>query len=171
MTENFFSIEDASNELNTNDLSGQPRSVADLGHTFEALLKYEQSSHRSLVNLFSILQPVELSEDQKALVKQHSEVCTKKIGLTEAEIAKVKAKDFSDPTENIKCFANCFFEQVGTLKDGVVQEDVVLVKLGAFIGEEKTREALAKCGSIKAENNCETAYKLHECFESYKTKA
>lgn len=105
------------------------------------------------------------------LAKQHGELCSKKIGLTEAEIAKVKAKDFSYPTENIKCFANCFFEQVGTLKDGVIQEDVVLAKLGALIGEEKTREALAKCGSIKGDNNCETAHKLHECFEEFKTKA
>ncbi|KAH8418335.1 hypothetical protein KR222_000107, partial [Zaprionus bogoriensis] len=127
-------------------------------------------THRSLP-FCSPAQPIELSEEQKQVAKLHGEACAKEVNLTEAEFAKVKAKDFSDPSENIKCFANCFFEKVGTLKDGVLQEDVVLVKLGALIGEEKTREALAKCSGIKGANNCETAYKLHECFEEYKTKA
>ncbi|XP_039483730.1 general odorant-binding protein 56a [Drosophila santomea] len=109
-----------------------------------------------------------LSEDQKNLAKQHHEQCAAEIKLTEEESAKVKAKDFKNPTENIKCFANCFFEKVGTLKDGELQESVVLEKLGGLIGEEKTKEALKKCRSIKGENKCDTAAKLHECFESFK---
>ncbi|XP_030567608.1 general odorant-binding protein 56a [Drosophila novamexicana] len=116
----------------------------------------------------AVASPIELTEDQKALTKQYGEQCAKEVNLTEEEVSKVKAKDFKSPSENIKCFANCFFEKVGTLKDGVVQEEVVLKKLGALIGEEKTREALTKCGGIKGENNCDTATKLHECFESFK---
>ncbi|SPP75490.1 general odorant-binding protein 56a [Drosophila guanche] len=112
--------------------------------------------------------PVELNEDQKALAKQHGEQCSKELNLTEEEVAKVKAKDFKNPTENIKCFANCFFEKVGTLKDGELQEEVVLEKLGSFIGEEKTKAALEKCRSIKGDNKCETAVKLHACFEEFK---
>ncbi|KAH8298448.1 hypothetical protein KR044_003474, partial [Drosophila immigrans] len=100
--------------------------------------------------------------------KQIGETCSKEVGLSEAELAKVKAKDFSEPSENIKCFANCFFEKVGTLKDGVIQPEVVLTKLGAIIGEEKTRAALDKCSSIKGVNNCDTAVKLHECFDEFK---
>ncbi|KAH8389334.1 hypothetical protein KR215_003917 [Drosophila sulfurigaster] len=116
----------------------------------------------------AVASPVELNEEQKVLAKQYGETCFKEIGLTEAEVAKVKAKDFSDPTENIKCFANCFFEKVGTLKDGEIQPDVVLAKLGAIIGEEKTKAALAKCSSVKGANKCETAVKLHECFDEFK---
>ncbi|EDV55246.1 general odorant-binding protein 56a [Drosophila erecta] len=109
-----------------------------------------------------------LSDDQKNLAKQHREQCADEVKLTEEERAKVNAKDFKDPTENIKCFANCFFEKVGTLKDGELQESVVLEKLGALIGEEKTKAALDKCRSIKGENKCDSAAKLHECFESFK---
>ncbi|KAH8285076.1 hypothetical protein KR054_004743 [Drosophila jambulina] len=116
----------------------------------------------------AVATPIELNEDQKALAKQHGEQCAAELNLTEEEKAKVKAKDFKNPTENIKCFANCFFEKVGTLKDGEIQEAVVLEKLGAFIGEEKTKAALAKCKSIKGENKCDTAVKLHECFEAFK---
>ncbi|KAH8348207.1 hypothetical protein KR084_005400 [Drosophila pseudotakahashii] len=119
----------------------------------------------------AVASPIELNEDQKALAKQHGEQCAAELNLTEEEKAKVKAKDFKNPTENIKCFANCFFEKVGTLKDGELQESVVLEKLGAFIGEEKTKAALEKCRSIKGENKCETAVKLHECFESFKPAA
>ncbi|XP_017001666.2 general odorant-binding protein 56a [Drosophila takahashii] len=116
----------------------------------------------------AVASPIELNEDQKALAKQHGEQCAAELNLTEEEKEKVKAKDFKNPTENIKCFANCFFEKVGTLKDGELQESVVLEKLGAFIGEEKTKAALEKCRSIKGENKCETAVKLHECFETFK---
>ncbi|EDV98266.1 general odorant-binding protein 56a [Drosophila grimshawi] len=116
----------------------------------------------------AVATPVELSEEQKTLTKQYGEECYKEINLTEEEKARVKAKDFKNPTENMKCFSNCFFEKAGTLKDGVIQEDAVLKKLGALIGEEKTREALAKCGSVKGENNCDTATKLYECFEPFK---
>ncbi|KAH8355300.1 hypothetical protein KR093_010719 [Drosophila rubida] len=116
----------------------------------------------------AVASPLELNEEQKAAAKQYGEVCFKEVGLNEAEIAKVKAKDFSAPTENIKCFANCFFEKVGTLKDGVIQTEVVLAKLSPLIGEEKTRAALDKCGAIKGENKCDTAVKLHECFDGFK---
>ncbi|EDW74825.1 general odorant-binding protein 56a [Drosophila tropicalis] len=124
----------------------------------------------AVILALALASPVELNEEQKALAKQHGEQCSKELNLTEEEIAKVKAKDFKNPTENIKCFANCFFEKIGTLKNGEIQEAVVLEKLGAFIGEEKTKAALAKCGSIKGENNCDTAVKLHECFEEFKPK-
>ncbi|XP_043642617.1 general odorant-binding protein 56a [Drosophila teissieri] len=112
--------------------------------------------------------PIELSDEQKTLAKQHHEQCAAEVKLTEEESAKVKAKDFKNPTENIKCFANCFFEKVGTLKDGELQESVVLEKLGGLIGEEKTKAALEKCRTIKGDNKCDTAAKLHECFESFK---
>ncbi|KAM8713737.1 hypothetical protein ACLKA7_013977 [Drosophila subpalustris] len=115
----------------------------------------------------AVASPLELTEDQKALAKKNGEICSKEIGLTEEEIAKVKVRDFKNPTDNIKCFANCFYEKTGTLKDGVIQTEVVLKKLGAVIGEEKTRAALDKCGAIKGENNCETGIKLHECFEEF----
>nr|ABW77763.1 odorant-binding protein 56a [Drosophila melanogaster]ABW77764.1 odorant-binding protein 56a [Drosophila melanogaster]ABW77765.1 odorant-binding protein 56a [Drosophila melanogaster]ABW77768.1 odorant-binding protein 56a [Drosophila melanogaster]ABW77769.1 odorant-binding protein 56a [Drosophila melanogaster] len=109
-----------------------------------------------------------LSDEQKDLAKQHREQCAEEVKLTEEEKAKVNAKDFNNPTENIKCFANCFFEKVGTLKDGELQESMVLEKLGALIGEEKTKAALEKCRTIKGENKCDTASKLYDCFESFK---
>lgn len=70
----------------------------------------------------------------------------------------------------MKCFGTCFFEKVGTLKDGQVQEDVVLQKLGSLIGEEKTKEILNKCKDIKGANRCDTGFKIYECFESFKNQ-
>ncbi|KAH8401468.1 hypothetical protein KR009_005736, partial [Drosophila setifemur] len=131
---------------------------------------FHSISISAIINLkkYNFPQSVELNEDQKALAKKHGEQCSSELNLTEEEVAKVKAKDFKNPTENIKCFANCFFEKIGTLKDGELQEAVVLEKLGSFIGEEKTKAALEKCRSVKGENKCETAVKLHECFEEFK---
>ncbi|XP_017150776.1 general odorant-binding protein 56a [Drosophila miranda] len=119
----------------------------------------------------ALASPLDLNDEQKALAKQHGEQCSQELNLTEEEKAKVKAKDFKNPTENIKCFANCFFEKVGTLKDGKIQEDVVLEKLGSFIGEEKTKAALDKCRTIEGDDKCDKAVKLHACFEEFKPQA
>jgi len=97
-------------------------------------------------------------------------VCAKEVNLSEEEMSKVKVKDFKNPTENMKCFANCFFEKTGFLKEGVIQSEQIRNKLASFIGEEKTRDALDKCSSIKGENKCDTAFKLHECFEEFRAK-
>ncbi|XP_073813577.1 general odorant-binding protein 56a-like [Musca autumnalis] len=114
--------------------------------------------------------PIELNEDQKAKAKAHFEECVKQENITEEEANKLRNKDFSDPSQNLKCFGTCFFEKVGTLKDSVIQEDVVLKTLGSIIGEEKTKKALDKCRDIKGEDRCDTGFQIYQCFEAAKAE-
>ncbi|XP_005188768.1 general odorant-binding protein 56a-like [Musca domestica] len=114
--------------------------------------------------------PVELNEDQKAKAKVHFEECIKQENITEEEATKLRNKDFANPSHNLKCFGTCFFEKVGTLKDSVIQEDVVLKTLGSIIGEEKTKKALDKCRDIKGEDRCDTGFQLYQCFEAAKAE-
>ncbi|KAM7343547.1 general odorant-binding protein 56a-like [Cochliomyia hominivorax] len=114
--------------------------------------------------------PLELSDEQKAKAKVHFEECVKQENVSEEDATRLRNKDFANPSEAMKCFGTCFFEKVGTLKDSQIQEDVVLQKLGALIGEEKTKTVLDKCKDIKGENRCDTGFKIYECFESYKTE-
>lgn len=106
-----------------------------------------------------------MSEEQKAKAKEHFHECVKQENVTEEEATRLRNKDFANPTENMKCFGTCFFERVGTLKDGQVQEDVVLQKLGALVGEEKTKTVLNKCKGIKGESRCDTGFQIYKCFE------
>uniref|UniRef100_A0A1I8Q8B3 General odorant-binding protein 56a n=1 Tax=Stomoxys calcitrans TaxID=35570 RepID=A0A1I8Q8B3_STOCA len=118
----------------------------------------------------SLATPIDLNEEQKAKAKEIFDECAKQENISEEEAAKLHTKDYTNPTKNLKCFATCFFEKVGTLKDEIVQEDVVLEKLGALIGEEKTKKALDKCRGIKGEDRCDTGFQIYQCFEAAKAE-
>lgn len=70
----------------------------------------------------------------------------------------------------MKCFGTCFFEKVGALKDGQLQEDVVLQKLSPLAGEDKAKAALDKCKSVKGEGRCDNGHKIYECFQEAKVE-
>lgn len=111
-----------------------------------------------------------MTDEQKAKVKVHFDECIKQEKVSEEEATKLRNKDFNNPTPAMKCFGTCFFEKVGTLKDGVVQEAVVLEKLAPTYGEEKVKAALAKCKDVKGSDRCDTGFKLYECFEKAKAE-
>ena len=111
-----------------------------------------------------------MSDEQKAKAKEHFQACVAQENVSEEDAARLRSKDFANPSENMKCFGTCFFERVGTLKDGQVQEDVVLQKLGGLIGEEKTKTVLDKCKDIKGEGRCDTGFQIYKCFEEFKAE-
>ncbi|TMW43906.1 hypothetical protein DOY81_011017 [Sarcophaga bullata] len=118
----------------------------------------------------AIAGPLELSDEQKAKAKEHFQACVAQENVSEEDATRLRNKDFANPSENMKCFGTCFFERVGTLKDGQVQEDVVLQKLGALVGEEKTKAVLNKCKDIKGESRCDTGFQIYKCFEESKAE-
>ncbi|XP_065368075.1 general odorant-binding protein 56a-like [Calliphora vicina] len=124
----------------------------------------------AVVCLIASVLTVELNEEQKAKAKQYTEECIKQENVSDADANKLRQKDLANPSQNMKCFGTCFFEKLGTLKDGKVQEDVVLTKLGAIIGEDKTKTVLAKCKDVKGADRCDTGFKLYQCFESAKAE-
>lgn len=69
-----------------------------------------------------------------------------------------------NPSQAVKCFGACYGEQIGTLKDGVLQEDVVLQKLAPIIGEENLRSKIIKCKDVKGSDYCDTVFKLIQCY-------
>ena len=111
-----------------------------------------------------------LSDEQKAVAKKHGEECITQVELGEEDVKKLKAKDFSNASQNLKCFANCFFEKVGTMKDGAVVEDVALEKLTLVVGADKAKSVLDKCKDLKGAEQCETAYKIQQCFEEHRAE-
>ncbi|XP_037954383.1 general odorant-binding protein 56a-like [Teleopsis dalmanni] len=113
---------------------------------------------------------IKLSEEQKDKAQKYGEECIKQENITVEEATKLKNRDFTNPSDNVKCFANCFFEKAGTIKDGVVQEDVVLEKLGPLLGEDRTKIIMKECNALKGENNCDTAFKLYQCYEKFKSE-
>ncbi|TMW41601.1 hypothetical protein DOY81_013319 [Sarcophaga bullata] len=113
---------------------------------------------------------IQLSDEQKAKVKEHFQACVAQENISEEDAARLRSKDFANPSENMKCFGTCFFEKVGALKDGQLQEDVVLQKLSPLVGEDNAKTSLNKCKDVKAEGRCENGYKIFECFQIAKVE-
>ena len=68
----------------------------------------------------------------------------------------------------MKCFAACFLEKAGALKDNKLQEDVILSQFGSILGQEKTKQILDKCKDVKGADRCDMGYKLYQCYEQNK---
>lgn len=76
---------------------------------------------------------------------------------------------FDNADQNLKCFTNCFLEKSGFLVDGKVQESAISSKLGPIVGDSKIAGIMQQCNSIKGTDNCDTAFKLYQCY--YKQNA
>ena len=98
----------------------------------------------------------------------HTAECIVAVELNEEELKKVLTHDLTDPTQNIKCFGNCFFEKAGILKNGVVQKQVALEKLISIVGADNAKAVMEKCKGLKGAENCETAHKLLQCLSEAK---
>ncbi|TMW39396.1 hypothetical protein DOY81_015524, partial [Sarcophaga bullata] len=112
--------------------------------------------------------PQNISPEQLAKGKGYFDQCTTQEKLTAEEVAKIRSKNVANPSQNMKCFAACFLEKTGALKDNKLQEDVVLSQFGDILGQEKTKQILDKCKDIKAADRCDMGYKLYQCYEQNK---
>lgn len=71
-----------------------------------------------------------------------------------------------------KCFVNCFFKRLGFFNEaGEPQKDVIVSKLSAIGKNEALEKIVNDCIQIRAANQCETAYKIFECYWTKKVDA
>ncbi|XP_073811831.1 general odorant-binding protein 56a-like [Musca autumnalis] len=99
--------------------------------------------------------PIELSDEQKAKAKDYILECM-----------KFHNKDIENPSKTLKCLGTCFFERSGIMKNGELQDNVVLTKLGGLVGDAEAKQILEKCKGIKDENRCETGFKTFLCLHA-----
>lgn len=97
--------------------------------------------------------------------KAHFDHCVKQEKVSENEASKLLNQNLINPSNAMKCFGTCFFERIGTLKNDVVQESVVLQKLSPIVGEDKIKAFLKNCKNVKGFERCDTGFKLFQCFE------
>ncbi|KAH8285202.1 hypothetical protein KR054_006153 [Drosophila jambulina] len=110
------------------------------------------------------LADLQLSDEQKAVAHANGALCAQQEGITKDQALALRAGNFENPDEKVKCFANCFLEKTGFLVDGQVQPSVVLAKLGPLAGEDNVKAVQAKCDSLKGSDKCDTAFQLYKCY-------
>ncbi|XP_037951825.1 general odorant-binding protein 56a-like [Teleopsis dalmanni] len=81
-----------------------------------------------------------------------------------------KARNFTNPTKEFKCFLHCTFESLSFSKNSVIQTDDTMLEI---INKDKTlwpemREVLKSCGDKnKLDNRCENTYNLFMCLKQH----
>lgn len=76
---------------------------------------------------------------QLIVAKANLDHCVEQEKVSENEAFKLLNQDLVNPSTAMKCFGIYFFERIGILKNGVVQESVVLLKLSPIVGEDKLK--------------------------------
>ncbi|XP_034650731.1 general odorant-binding protein 56d [Drosophila subobscura] len=109
---------------------------------------------------------VELTDEQRAAVKERAKACAQQEGVTKEQAQALRSGNFADADDKVKCFANCFLEKSGFVVDGQIKPDVVLAKLGPIAGVDKVKAVQAKCDSLKGANKCDTSYELYKCYHN-----
>ncbi|XP_062555652.1 general odorant-binding protein 56d-like [Armigeres subalbatus] len=106
-----------------------------------------------------------LSEEQLKKVDAFGTTCLEKFnGLTKEEVLKLRAGEFSNANQDLKCFTKCFLEEAGFMStDGKLLADKAIARLSEDSDPAKV-EPLVKHCSVQNDDPCETAFRAIECF-------
>lgn len=110
------------------------------------------------------MQDLQLTKEQKVTAFGHALTCAKQEGVTKEEALDLSVGKFDNVTNKGKCYAKCLLERIGFLTNGKVQPDDVIYILGTMFPLSKIKSVLAKCGSIKGRDRCDTGFLLYKCY-------
>ncbi|KAH8298399.1 hypothetical protein KR044_001333, partial [Drosophila immigrans] len=106
----------------------------------------------------------QMTDEMMETLREHTEQCVAQEGISKEQAFALRSGNYEDQDAKIKCYANCMMEKIGFMVDGQFKPDVVLEKLGPAEGVDAIKAMLAKCGSIKGSDKCDTAYQHFQCF-------
>ncbi|KAM8713733.1 hypothetical protein ACLKA7_013973 [Drosophila subpalustris] len=102
--------------------------------------------------------------EQLEAIQKHVTQCTEQEGITKEQAINMRQGNFDDPDQKLKCFANCMLEKIGLMVDGQLKPDAMLERLGDIEGVDNVKAIIAKCGTIKGADKCDTAHQYFVCF-------
>nr|WBW64300.1 OBP4 [Frankliniella intonsa] len=106
---------------------------------------------------------VELSEDQKQLMKQLRTACMAETGVDEATIDACKSGQFADDPK-LKCYLKCTYQQMTVMDDdGAVDADMMLSMLPEGI-QPKAEPILNACKDLRGTDACDNAMIFNKCL-------
>jgi len=123
----------------------------------------------AIVCLIIVVSVNGLSDDQRKRAQEHVAKCKAEVGLETGVASKLRSGNFTDSSydHKAKCFVECFFKETGFMdKKGEPQRDVIISKLISRHGLDRdlVTELVDRCIKEKGNDNCETAYKIFQCY-------
>ncbi|XP_034238292.1 general odorant-binding protein 83a-like [Thrips palmi] len=106
---------------------------------------------------------VNLSDDQKALLKQLRGSCMEETGVAEATIEACKTGNFADDPK-LRCYLKCVYQQMTVMDDdGMVDADMMVTMLPEEI-QAKAEPILQVCKAVNGADACENAMQFNKCL-------
>ncbi|CRK88150.1 CLUMA_CG001935, isoform A [Clunio marinus] len=107
------------------------------------------------------------AEESKNLVMKIAKECSNEIDFSFENGMKLLEGDFSDQTNEAKCFIHCVMSKEGFINQNNKPEvDFIVNQLTAKykIPREELKNVVEKCSKFSSDSKCENAYELFECF-------
>ncbi|XP_055590569.1 general odorant-binding protein 56d-like [Uranotaenia lowii] len=94
--------------------------------------------------------------------------CMAETGANPVKVGLLKIGDFSADDRKSRCFMKCFFEKEGFLnKTGDLQVENIVQALSNDFERSKVEAVIAEC-LIHEKDNCDTAFRVYECFYKHR---
>ncbi|EFN84434.1 General odorant-binding protein 56d [Harpegnathos saltator] len=91
----------------------------------------------------------QLTEEQKAKLKDYKESCISETGVDRDVVKNAKEGVIDENNEKLACFATCLLKKTGVMKEnGDIDIDVVRSKMPPGISQEDVDDLIQKCQNI-----------------------
>ncbi|XP_055622565.1 uncharacterized protein LOC129766124 [Toxorhynchites rutilus septentrionalis] len=101
---------------------------------------------------------------KKGEIRKSIRSCVKETGVSGKSAVRVLKGNFSDDSDDIKCFVKCMFNRLGLIDDeDEILQDVIREKALETMDESEADKLFKKC-HIVGDDICDTAFKIYKCF-------
>ena len=88
-------------------------------------------------------------------------------GISPEIVALLGIGDFSNKSTPAQCFVKCFFEKASYMDSaGNLNVDKLRQSLSTDNSKETVDKIFAKCGGVRGNDACETAFQIYQCYKS-----
>nr|ALZ41699.1 odorant binding protein 4 [Liriomyza sativae] len=108
------------------------------------------------------------SPETKEKIRAVSNKCIEQWKPAAEDLARFRNADFANHDNKMHCFAHCALTDLGFWLNGKPDEAKVAQVLNPLFGEESVVSTGAKCNSAKGANDCETSFKVYQCYREAK---
>ncbi|XP_018805032.1 PREDICTED: general odorant-binding protein 56a [Bactrocera latifrons] len=105
-----------------------------------------------------------VSEDQHRKTADMVRLCALETDLSMDDLRRFSENDFSNVTKATQCFTHCLFEHMGLVSNGIFVERDIISFLGDVTDPKRMLER--ECLGHFSDNKCETAFLIHQCYQS-----
>ncbi|EDV98271.1 general odorant-binding protein 56d [Drosophila grimshawi] len=118
-----------------------------------------------LLAVFSVALAIELTEEQKTMIRVNVDQCIQEQGITKDQAIALHNDSLENVDDQVKCFANCYLEKFSFIADGQMNKDEVLKITTPLAGADKANAFVTSCEGIKGADKCDTGFQIYQCFK------